>query len=189
MAKRTSIHDVIERFRAEPSSTERGTQFEELMVSYFETDPTLASEYDEVTTWPRWEHNEHTHDSGIDLVAHNRHTGRWTAIQCKFYDRGHYLQKQDIDSFFTASGRAWDQIWFDNRIIISTTDHWSRNAEKALEHQSLPVQRIGLAEIAESPIDWMFTPESLSYEPRKAVRYGLRPVSYTHLTLPTTPYV
>ena len=145
------------------------------MVSYFETDPTLASEYDEVTTWPQWEHNEHTHDSGIDLVAHNRHTGRWTAIQCKFYDRGHYLQKQDIDSFFTASGKAWDQIWFDNRIIISTTDHWSRNAEKALEHQSVPVQRIGLAEIAESPIDWMFTPESLSYEPRKAVRYGLRP--------------
>ena len=39
----------------------------------------------------------------------------------------------------------------------------------------MPVQRIGLAEIAESPIDWMFTPESLSYEPRKAVRYGLRP--------------
>lgn len=175
MATRTSIHDVIDKFRAEPSSTKRGTRFEELMVSYFRTDPTLASEYDEVTTWPRWEHNEHTHDSGIDLVAHNRHTGRWTAIQCKFYDRGHYLQKQDIDSFFTASGKSWDQIWFDNRIIISTTDRWSSQAERALEHQSLPVQRIGLAEIAESPIDWMFTPESLSYEPRKAVRYGLRP--------------
>lgn len=175
MATRTSIHDVIDKFRAEPSSTKRGTQFEELMVSYFETDPTLASEYDEVTTWPRWEHNEHTHDSGIDLVAHNRHTGRWTAIQCKFYDRGHYLQKKDIDSFFTASGKSWNHVWFDNRIIISTTDRWSSQAERALEHQSLPVQRIGLAEIAESPIDWMFTPESLSYEPRKAVRYGLRP--------------
>lgn len=175
MATRTSIHDVIERFRDEPSTARRGAQFEQLMVSYFRTDPTLASEYDEVTTWPQWEHNEHTHDSGIDLVAHNRHTGRWTAIQCKFYDSGHYLQKQDIDSFFTASGKAWDQIWFDNRIIISTTDRWSSQAERALEHQSLPVQRIGLAEIAESPIDWMFTPESLSYEPRKAVRYGLRP--------------
>ena len=175
MATRTSIHDVIDKFRAEPSSTKRGTQFEELMVSYFETDPTLASEYDQVKTWQEWKHNEHTHDSGIDLVARNKHTGRWTAIQCKFYDRGHYLQKQDIDSFFTASGKAWDQIWFDNRIIISTTDRWSSQAERALEHQSLPVQRIGLAEIAESPIDWMFTPESLSYEPRKAVRYGLRP--------------
>jgi len=175
VATRTSIHDVIERFRDEPSTARRGAQFEQLMVSYFRTDPTLASEYDEVTTWPQWEHNEHTHDSGIDLVAHNRHTGRWTAIQCKFYDSGHYLQKQDIDSFFTASGKAWDQIWFDNRIIISTTDRWSSQAERALEHQSLPVQRIGLAEIAESPIDWMFTPESLSYEPRKAVRYGLRP--------------
>ncbi|MEA5649144.1 MAG: type ISP restriction/modification enzyme [Cutibacterium granulosum] len=175
MATRTSIHDVIDKFRAEPSSTERGTRFEKLMKSYFETDPTLASEYDQVKTWQEWKHNERTHDSGIDLVARNKHTGRWTAIQCKFYDSGHYLQKKDIDSFFTASGKSWDQIWFDNRIIISTTDHWSRNAEKALEHQSLPVQRIGLAEIAESPIDWMFTPEKLSYEPRKAVRYGLRP--------------
>ena len=46
VATRTSIHDVIERFRDEPSTARRGAQFEQLMVSYFETDPTLASEYD-----------------------------------------------------------------------------------------------------------------------------------------------
>ncbi|ETI86777.1 MAG: Helicase protein, partial [Propionibacterium sp. DORA_15] len=45
------------------------------MVSYFQTDPTLSSEYDEVRTWPQWVHNENTHDSGIDLVARNRSTG------------------------------------------------------------------------------------------------------------------
>lgn len=71
MATRTSIHDVIDKFRAEPSSIERGTRFEKLMKSYFETDPTLASEYDQVKTWQEWKHNERTHDSGIDLVAHN----------------------------------------------------------------------------------------------------------------------
>lgn len=76
MATRTSIHDVIDTFRAEPSSTKRGTQFEELMKSYFETDPTLASEYDGVTRWQKWDHNEGTSDSGIDLVTRSKHTGR-----------------------------------------------------------------------------------------------------------------
>src|SRR5699024_3825000 len=43
---------------------------------------------------------------------------------------------------------------FTNRIIISTTDRWGSNAEAAIEGQQIPVQRIGLAEIAESPISW-----------------------------------
>lgn len=39
-------------------------------------------------------------------------------------------------------------------MIISTTDRWGKNAEDALAGQMIPVQRIGMAEIAESPIDW-----------------------------------
>lgn len=176
MATRETIHDVIDRFRVETSNVERGTRFEHLMVSYFRLDPVLSAQYDEVCTWPEWSHNQHTHDTGIDLVARNRETGTWTAIQCKFFDPKHSLRKDDIDSFFTASGKAWDGIRFDNRIIISTTDRWSKHAEDALRDQAVPVQRIGLADIAESPIDWMqTTPGSLDFEARKAVRYGLRP--------------
>jgi len=174
MATRETIHDVIELFRQTPSNVERGAKFENLMVAWFRTDPVLAAQYDEVCTWPLWSHNEHTHDSGIDLVARNRETGAWTAIQCKFYDPKHSLRKEDIDSFFTASGRSWDGVSFDNRIIISTTDRWSHHAETALVNQAVPVQRIGLADIAESPIDWM-QHGGLDFEPRKAVRYGLRP--------------
>lgn len=176
MATRETIHDVINRFRLAASNVERGTRFEQLMVSYFRLDPVLSAQYDEVCTWPQWSHNQHTHDTGIDLVARNRETGTWTAIQCKFFDPKHSLRKEDIDSFFTASGKAWDGISFDNRIIISTTDRWSKHAEDALRDQSVPVQRIGLADIAESPIDWMqTTPGGLDFEARKAVRYGLRP--------------
>lgn len=156
MARRQTIQDVIEEFRAEPSTVERGTRFEELMAGYFAADATLAAKYDEVYRWPDWPHNEHTHDTGIDLVARDRETGGWTAIQCKFYDPARSLQKSDIDSFFTASGRSWDDVVFDNRIIISTTDRWSTHAEDALNHQTVPVQRIGMADIAESRVDWMF---------------------------------
>ncbi len=174
MATRTTVHEVIEDFRS-ASTVERGEKFEALMVDYFFLDPTLAVEYDEVQRWPEWDHREGTHDSGIDLVARSKSTGEWTAIQCKFYDPKRTLQKDDIDSFFTASGRAWDGVKFTNRIIISTTDRWSHHAETALSGQQIPVQRIGLADIAESPIDWMqVSREGLEFQLKKAVRYGLR---------------
>ncbi|QCV87985.1 damage-inducible protein [Acidipropionibacterium jensenii] len=176
MAKVRTIQDVIEEYRTEPSAVVRGTRFEELMADYFSKDATLAATYDEVWRWPEWPHNEGTHDTGIDLVARERESGRWAAIQCKFYDPRHRLQKADIDSFFTASGRSWDGVVFDNRIIISTTDRWSRNAEEALRHQSVPVQRIGMADIAESRVDWMFhSDDPLGFTARKAVRFGMRP--------------
>lgn len=176
VAKVRTIQDVIEEFGCEPSAVVRGTRFEELMAGYFAADATLAAAYDEVFRWPEWSHNEGTHDTGIDLVARERESGRWTAIQCKFYDPRHRLQKADINSFFTASGKRWDGVAFTNRIIISTTDRWSRHAEDALTHQTIPVQRIGMADIAESRVDWMFhADDPLGFTPRKAVRFGLRP--------------
>jgi predicted helicase len=176
VATRTSLHDVIDELNSAPSNAQKGEKFEKLMVDYFWTDPTLAVEYDEVQRWSDWPHRENTHDTGIDLVARNKLTGEWTAIQCKFYDPKHYLQLQDLATFFTASGKSWDGISFTNRIIISTTDKWSKHAEDALTNQAIPVQRIGLAEIAESPIDWMrLVPGGLDFELKKAVKYGLRP--------------
>lgn len=145
-----SVHEVIEAFRAAPSNSERGTKFEQLMVRYFELDPMLSQQYDAVWRWIDWPGRDGKPDTGIDLVARERDTGEYTAIQCKFYEPTHTLAKADIDSFFTASGKKP----FTNRVIISTTDRWGRNAEDALEDQTTPVQRIGLAEIAESPIDW-----------------------------------
>ncbi|MBC2637513.1 MULTISPECIES: DEAD/DEAH box helicase [unclassified Rhodococcus (in: high G+C Gram-positive bacteria)] len=145
-----SVHEVIEAFRAAPSNSERGTKFEQLMVRYFELDPMLSQQYDQVWRWIDWPGRGGKPDTGIDLVARERDTGEYTAIQCKFYEPTHTLAKADIDSFFTASGKKP----FTNRVIISTTDRWGRNAEDALEDQTTPVQRIGLAEIAESPIDW-----------------------------------
>ncbi len=174
MATRTTVQQVIDEFRTTyDTNVERGEAFEKLMVAYFRLDPTLAAEYDLVERWPNWNHNEGTHDSGIDLVARTTATGEWTAIQCKFFDPKHSLQKGDIDSFFTASGRSWDGVRFVNRIIISTTDRWSSHAETALSQQQIPVQRIGVPDLAESPIDWMQQSPG-EFELRRAVKYGLR---------------
>jgi predicted helicase len=60
-------------------------------------------------------------DTGIDLVARTVGTGKFHAIQCKFYDEGYHVQEADIDSFFTASG----QKPFTHRVIVVTSDSWS----------------------------------------------------------------
>ena len=147
-----SINDVIEAFRRAPTNFDRGTLFEHLMVRYFQLDPALAQQYDAVWRWPDWPElkDKGRNDTGIDLVARERDTGEYTAIQCKFYESTTTLSKGDIDSFFTASGKKP----FTNRVIISTTDKWGKNAEDALADQMIPVQRIGIADIAESPVDW-----------------------------------
>lgn len=146
----SSVHEVIDALRQAPSNAERGRLFEELMVQYFELDPMLSQQYDAVWQWNDWPGRDGAPDTGIDLVAREAGSGEYTAIQCKFYEPAHTLAKADIDSFFTASGKNP----FSNRVIISTTDKWSSHAEAALAEQLTPVQRIGLSEIAESPINW-----------------------------------
>lgn len=172
----TTVLDVIQAFDDAASNSERGTRFEELMVSYFEHDPLLNDTYEKVTRWADWAHRAGTVDTGIDLVAQHRQTGEWSAIQCKFYSRHHVLQKKDIDSFFTASGKRWDGVGFSNRIIISTTDLWSRHAEDALSDQQIPVTRIGLEQLQSSPIDWVFADRArISVDLRPSRRYHTRP--------------
>lgn len=128
------------------------------MVNFIKADPTLSQQYDEVYRWPDWKYNGGKADAGIDLVARRREDGRWTAIQCKFYLPSTSLPKGQLDSFFEASGRSFTTEngteSFANRLIISTTDKWSSNAEAMLDNQVIPTNRIGLGAIAESPINW-----------------------------------
>lgn len=152
-----SVHDVIDAFRDSRSTSERGTQFEQLMVRWFELDPTLNEQYDRVWRWPDWPGRHNHGDNGIDIIAHVAETGEefgtpdeFAAIQCKFYDPDHRLSKQDIDSFFTESGKAP----FTRRVIISTTDKWGKNAEAALEGQQIPVTRISMKDLEDSPVSW-----------------------------------
>ncbi|WDZ93838.1 DEAD/DEAH box helicase family protein [Nocardiopsis sp. HUAS JQ3] len=119
------------------------------MVSYLRSDPLYANQFSNVWRWSEWPDAPSKNDDGIDLVA-ELSSGGYQAIQCKFHEPHRTLQKSDIDSFFTASGKSP----FTSRMIISTTDKWGSNAEKALKQQQIPVARIGLDDIASSPIDW-----------------------------------
>ena len=150
--------EVLDQLRENQPQSKYGLAFEKLMVNYFRTDPTSKAQFDEVYRWADWRYNGGKADTGIDLVAHRIEDDSWTAIQCKFYKESTAIQKSHLDSFFEASGRAFEtengKQYFKDRLIVSTTDKWSSNAELALENQLIRTGRIGLASIAESPINW-----------------------------------
>ena len=153
-----SFNTVLQELRALSSEPRtRGTLFENLMKKYFLTDPIYRNRFKQIYTWAECPDTSGS-DEGIDLVAIT-HDDERCAIQCKFYAEDHRLQKGDIDSFFTASGKTL----FKERIIVSTTDSWSEQAERALKGQDKICERIGLANLQNSKIVWskLRTPEKL----------------------------
>lgn len=149
----TALATILEKYRA-TSQTERekGTYFEELIRTYFRNEPKYANLYSDVWLFSDWakEYGEIAKDTGIDLVAKVAGTDEFHAIQCKCYAEDYRVKKSDIDSFFTASGKKP----FTYRILVTTTNDWSENAEQSLEGQTPPVSKITLLDLEHSQIDW-----------------------------------
>jgi len=164
----SALQVLLDTLRASAmTEREKGTYFEELTLAYLRTEATYRDLYSRVWTWAEWApaHGFTAKDDGIDLVAEEAGTGAIHAIQCKFYAADHKLQKSEIDSFFTASGRKP----FAHRVIVATTDHWSEHAENALVDQQPPVSKITLHDLEASQIDWA------KFQPKAAV--SLKPKS------------
>src|SRR5687768_14021050 len=146
----TTFDSLLDSYRALADSERmKGSYFEQLIEQYLEHDGVQAPQYTNVWLWRDWPGRNGKPDTGIDLVA-ERADGGITAIQCKFYAETHTMQKQDIDSFISASGKEP----FTHRLIVSTTSKWTQNAEEMLDSQHIPVQRIGLSDFRHSNIDW-----------------------------------
>jgi predicted helicase len=149
-----SLQGLLKKYReSAQSEREKGEYFELLARDFLKNDPVYAQQYSDVWTYSEWAKAQgiDKRDTGIDLVAKLAGDEGYCAIQCKFYDENYRIAKKDIDSFFTASGKAP----FTRRLIIDTTrTEWSEHAEDALDGQNIPTNRIGLSDIEQSPIDW-----------------------------------
>jgi predicted helicase len=150
-----SLRVLLEKYRAGSSSErEKGTYFERLTKVWLENAPTQKPQFSRVLMYSDWaaENRFDQRDTGIDLVAQLADSpDDWCAIQCKFYREGHRIQKGDIDSFFTASGKRP----FTRRMIVDTTGvQWSEHADEALRNQIVETIRVGLDDLEDSGIDW-----------------------------------
>ncbi|MBL8711668.1 MAG: DEAD/DEAH box helicase [Alphaproteobacteria bacterium] len=149
----TALNDLLSRYRSSAKTErEKGTYFEELIIAYLRNEATYKDLYSQVWTYADWakEQGRDGKDTGIDLVAKTNGTDEYHAIQCKFYDPDYRVQRGDIDSFFTASGKKP----FTHRVIITTTNNWGEHAEDALQGQNPPVTKIDLLDLENSQIDW-----------------------------------
>lgn len=158
----SALAALLDSYRsASVTEREKGTYFEELICVYLRNEATYRDLYDQVWTYADWakEQGLSGKDAGIDLVARTQGTGEYHAIQCKLFAEDYKVQKKDIDSFFTASGKAP----FSHRIIVTTTNNWSEHAEDALQGQQPPVSKIDLQALEDSQIDWA------KYQSSKAV--------------------
>lgn len=168
----TALSSLLNHYRqSSMSEREKGTYFEELMLCYLRNEATYRDLYSDVWTYGEWAalNGLDKRDAGIDLVAKTHGTGEMHAIQCKLYAEDYRLQKSDIDSFFTASGKKP----FVHRVIVSTTNHWSTHAEEALRDQQPPVSKIDLNDLENSQIDWaQYQPKAV---PVLKVKKQLRP--------------
>lgn len=158
----SALSALLDAYRsAALTEREKGTYFEELICTYLRNEAKYRDLYDKVWTYAHWakEQGLDGRDTGIDLVARTQGTGEYHAIQCKLYATNYRVQKRDIDSFFTASGKAP----FSHRIIVATTNNWSEHAENALQGQIQTINKIDLQELEDSQIDWA------KYQPNQTV--------------------
>ena len=173
----TQLYDVLERYRQHARTPrELGTYFESLVSAWLQHDDVQRQYYDAVWTYADWiaqrGQGESAQDTGIDLVARLRgNPEHFCAIQCKFYSHDHRLQRGDIDSFISASGKTP----FVERLIIDTTDVApGRNVQALLNDADhyIPTRRIGLHDLEQSRLNWSIFIQSGGVElhPRKTLR-------------------
>ena len=151
-SSKSALDALLDEYRARATSErEKGTLFEELTRQFLLHDARFAHQFKEIYLRSEWPERR-TGDTGIDLVAIPVRDGEGpVAIQCKFYALGHRIQKADIDSFLSASGKEP----FGRRIVVDTSGApWGKNAQDAIEGQQIPVSRITLADLRDSDIDW-----------------------------------
>ncbi len=167
----SALQDLLNTYRhASASEREKGTYFEDLTRVYLRNEATYRDLYSDVWTYADWAKSQglDARDAGIDLVAKTHGTDEFHAIQCKLYADDYRLQKKDIDSFFTASGKKP----FTRRVIVATTNHWSEHADDALRDQQPPVTKIDLNDLETSQIDWsQYQPQAAAVlKPKKSLR-------------------
>ena len=163
-----TFNDILHKFRSESfTQKDKGTQFERLMRSWLLSDPRYSN-LTKVWLWDDFPSRADLggKDTGIDLVARTEEGDYW-AIQCKCYKEDSVIDKPAVDSFLATSSRQFKDpetlqtTSFAKRMWISTTNHWGKNAEDAIQNQNPPFNRVGLVDLQNSPVDWQLLIDGL----------------------------
>ncbi|MDK2816219.1 MAG: hypothetical protein PWR22_848 [Moorella sp. (in: firmicutes)] len=163
-----TTRQLLERLRSTGKTPqEQGRLFERFIKAYLSCDGYYSQRFAKVWRWSEWPGRKNETDSGIDLVAEERQSGKLWAIQAKFQEES--LGLHDIATFLALSGRKE----FAHRMIV-TSSSLGPKAEEVLNRQEKPTVVLPLADILQSPIDWdafdWNRPDNLVLLPKKELR-------------------
>ena len=158
----TTIDDILKIYRESICSEYyKGTRFEILMKNFLLTYAPYRGKFSNVWLWKNFPYKNQLggKDLGIDLVA-KTFDENFVAVQCKFYSENTTVEKSAVDSFISASGNdrkffvdGVEKI-FSERIWISTTENYSKNAEEMLKNRSPEVKIINLEKLRQAQVNW-----------------------------------
>lgn len=158
--KIATFSQVLNKFRQEAfSERDKGFRFERLMQTYLKTTTMYEGLFKDVWLWMEFPYHDQFggKDIGIDLVA-KTFAGDYWAVQCKCFDEDSYINKGDVDSFLSTSGKTFEvegvEQAFAQRLWISTTNKWNSVAELTIRNQTPPVARLNLIDLEADEVDW-----------------------------------
>lgn len=182
MSNKNSFQKILNKYRKYSfSERDKGNKFERLMQSYLQTDPKYAPLFKKVWLWNEFPFKKDFggKDIGIDIVAETNE-GEYWAVQCKCYQDTGVIDKAEVDSFLSTSGRKFvsekiETTNFTHRLWISTTNKWSSNAEETIRNQHPQVNRISLFELEEAPVEWDKLEKGISGDESRSAKKSLFP--------------
>lgn len=156
-----TFNQLLDQYRQKAfSERDKGTRFEKLMQAFMKTFPAYRGRFEQVWLWHEFPFRKDFggKDTGIDLVARTVDGDYW-AVQCKCYQESSRIDKAAVDSFLSTSSRIFadeqGQIRsFAQRLWISTTNNWGKEAENTIKNQMPPVARISLYDLQNAAVDW-----------------------------------
>jgi len=156
----STFAQLLNKFRQDAfSERDKGYRFERLMQAYLKTTTLYANLFEEVWLWTEFPFHDQFggKDTGIDLVARTVDGAYW-AIQCKCYAADTSIDKPDVDTFLSTSGKLFETesgtTGFVQRLWISTTNKWSSTADQTIRNQNPPVTRLNLIDLENDDVDW-----------------------------------
>lgn len=156
----STFAQILNKFRQDAfSERDKGYRFERLMQAYLKTTTLYANLFEEVWLWTEFPFHDQFggKDTGIDLVARTVE-GEYWAIQCKCYATNAFINKPDVDTFLSTSGKRFEtesgMTGFVQRLWISTTNKWNSTAEQTIRNQNPPVTRLNLIDLENDDVDW-----------------------------------
>jgi predicted helicase len=171
-----SLNSILDAIRnASVTERDKGTRFEILFKRFLEADSVFKERFSKVWLWQDWPGRSGMSDQGVDLVAQERMTGDYCAIQCKCYAPDYKLKLEDVGTFFACLSSSWRTTEGPQRfaygMIAATTDLWTDKLYDTINAYQLtiPITRVGLSEMAASDVDWEVVAKGYKADPNAAL--------------------